>query len=285
MLEEFSLLTSLLLLGFSAFSTDKQKVLRVATYNLRFDNVSDTVNAWGKRFPVIVDQIRFHDFDIFGSQEGLYHQLQDMTKALPDYDYIGVGRADGARGGEFEAIFYRKDKFTLLQQGNFWFSLTPDIPSIGWDADLPRLCTWGQFEERSSGFSFYFFNVHFDWLGKKARKESVHLVQQKIRHIAGDAPVILTGDFNFSEKEEDYALLSTSETLKDAFHLAEIRLAPRGTFNAFEIDKNSDDRIDHIWLTSDFKVQRYGILTETYGDGKFPSDHFPVVTDLQYEIK
>ena len=58
-------------------------------------------------------------FDIFGTQEGKYHQLQDLKNAMPGYDYIGVGRDDGKQAGEYSAIFYRTGKFEVLDHGTF----------------------------------------------------------------------------------------------------------------------------------------------------------------------
>lgn len=273
-----------LLLMFMLIDAQAQ-TMRVATYNIRYDNTNDTINAWSKRLPVMVNLIRFHDFGIFGTQEGLYHQLQGLSDGLPDYTYIGVGRDDGKQKGEFAAIFYNKDKYKLLKNGNFWLSPTPDKPSKGWDAALPRVCSWGQFTDKATGFNFYFFNTHFDHKGEVARRESAKLILSKIKEIAGTSPVILTGDFNFSQENENYGLLNGSGFLKDAYHLAAIRYAPRGSFNDFDTSRKSDDRIDHIFLTSDFKVIRYGILTDTYSDGKYPSDHFPVFLEVSYTSK
>jgi endonuclease/exonuclease/phosphatase family metal-dependent hydrolase len=278
-------LTSILWFCLSTSLMAQTHTMRAATFNIRYDNVSNTANAWGKRLPVIGDLVQFHNFDIFGTQEVLVHQLEGMAKELPAYGHIGVGRDDGKQKGEFAAVLYKKDKYALLKQGNFWLSETPDKPSKGWDADLPRVCTWGQFRDQGTGFSFYFFNVHFDHKGEQARKESVKLVLQKVKEIAGTAPVILLGDFNFDQKDEKYTTLSNSGFLKDAYQLTDVRYAPRGTFNGFEANRKTDERIDHIWLSSDFKVNRYGILTDTYSDGKFPSDHFPVMVELQYQAK
>src|SRR5688500_14256837 len=98
--------------------------LRVATYNIRYDNKSDTANAWNKRLPFLTGIVEFHDFDIFGTQEVQHHQLQDMMKLLPVYAHIGVGRDDGKTGGEYSGIFFKKDRFELLKQGTFWLSAT-----------------------------------------------------------------------------------------------------------------------------------------------------------------
>ncbi len=280
-----------LILGFLVFSLcigatvqaqKRNTKMKVATYNIRYDNKSDTANAWIDRLPIIAGMVQFHDFDIFGTQEVLHNQLQDMAKALPLYGHIGVGRTNGKQEGEFAAVFYKSDKYELLKQGHFWLSQTPDEPSKGWDAALPRICTWGQFREKETGMAFYLFNVHFDHRGEQARTESTRLVLRKIKEIAANRPVILTGDFNFSQKHKNFSLLSSAGFMKEAYHAAKIRYAPNGTFNAFDSNSKTDERIDHILVSPEFEVLRYGILTDTYGGGKFPSDHFPVLLELQY---
>ena len=113
--------------------------LVVATYNIRNANADDSTNGdgWGQRYPYIARLIQFHGFDIFGTQEGKYHQLQDLKAAMPGYDYIGVGRDDGKRGGEFSAIFYRTERFEVIDHGDFWLSTDTSRPNVGWDAALP----------------------------------------------------------------------------------------------------------------------------------------------------
>jgi endonuclease/exonuclease/phosphatase family metal-dependent hydrolase len=173
-----------------------------------------------------------------GTQEGLHHQLQELAEQLKEYTYIGVGRDDGKQAGEYSAIFYKKNKFKLLQRGNLWLSETSDKPSKGWDAALPRICTWGQFKDNASGFSFFVFNVHFDHRGVQARKESAALIAAKVKEIAGKTPAIVTGDFNFTQKNENYNIL-TSAGMRDAYEAATIRYAPNGTFNSFNISSNN----------------------------------------------
>ena len=271
----------------------------IGTYNLRYANHEDSLNGngWGQRYPVLVNMIRFHGFDIFGTQEGLYPQLQDMVKALPGYTYFGVGRDDGINAGEHSAIFYRTDKFELLENGNFWLSAITDRPNKGWDAALPRICTWGKFKEKGTKFEFYMFNLHMDHIGVKARAESSKLILQKIKEFPKDIPVILTGDFNVDQYNESYTLINQSGILRDAFELSPIKLASIGTFNGFNTDQYTDQRIDHIFLSKAFTVQRYGILTDTYRtkqadsmEGKketykarVPSDHYPVMIVVTHE--
>ena len=179
------LLIALVAVVFCGCHSYQPTSITVASYNLRNANGSDSAkgNGWGQRYPVIAKMVQYHDFDIFGTQECFIHQLKDMKEALPGYDYIGVGRDDGKEKGEHSAIFYRTDKFDVIEKGDFWLSETPDVPSKGWDAVLPRICSWGHFKCKDTGFEFLFFNLHMDHIGKKARVESAYLVQDKMKEL------------------------------------------------------------------------------------------------------
>ena len=276
---KIKLILALLLL--TATATHAQHQINVATYNLRYANKNDSIagNGWGQRFPVAAQLIRFQDLDIFGTQEAKYHQLNDLTDSLPGYKWIGVGRDDGKQGGEFSAIFYKQAKYKVLKSGNFWLSTVTDKPNKGWDAALPRICTWVQFKEAKTGFVFYFFNLHMDHVGVVARRESAKLVLAKIKEMAGKTPAVLTGDFNVDQTSDSYAVINDSGVLKDTYVLSPVKLAPSNTFNNFDANTAGDKRIDHIFVTKEFKVLRYGILTNTY-HGRVPSDHYPVVAIL-----
>lgn len=291
------------------FSNLYAQDLMVATYNVRNENQGDEANGngWKQRCPVITQLIRFNDFDVFGSQEVLYGQLQDMLQQLPEYDYIGVGRTDGKQQGEYSPIFFKKDKFSLEKSGTFWLSETESKPSVGWDAALPRICTWGKFKMKGSHKVFWFFNLHMDHIGVKARLESSKMVLERIRKFCGDEPVILTGDFNVDQTSDGYKLLSESGLLRDSYEVAQIRYALNGTFNDFDPTLKTDSRIDHVYVSKGFSVMRYGVLTDTYrveADSKnaevkssnfpkevslqkyiscTPSDHFPVKVQLKFE--
>ena len=272
----------------TAASAVQSQHLNIATYNIRYQNNGDSIrgNAWSKRCPVICGMARFHDFDIWGAQEVLYSQLNDLLKGLSEYSYVGVGRDDGKTQGEYAPVFYKKDKFTCLQSGHFWLSPVTDKPNKGWDAALPRICTWVRLQENGTSMIFWFFNLHFDHIGVIARKESAKLVLNKIKEMCADEPVILTGDFNVDQYDESYALLQTSGKLTDTYEIAKIRYAQTGTFNDFNPDQNSDSRIDHIFVSSDFDVVRYGILTDSYRDStsiRLPSDHFPVKAEINFK--
>jgi endonuclease/exonuclease/phosphatase family metal-dependent hydrolase len=273
-------LTVVLVFSLLVMLSGRAQELRIATFNMRYDNPGDSLNPWKDRLPVITQMVQFHDFDIFGGQELLHHQVEGLEKNLPAYARHGVGRDDGDRKGEYSPIFFKKEKFKVLDKGNFWLSETPDKPGKGWDASLPRVCSWAQFQEHATGRKFYVFNTHFDHRGVQARKESANLMMAQIKKIAANAPVILAGDFNFDQQHENYTLINSSEALEDTYNLAAVKMTHNGTTNGFNVSSKSDRRIDHIFVTKAFQVNRYGVLTDSYF-GKFPSDHFPVLVILK----
>lgn len=260
----------------------KAQSITVGSYNLRYDNPRDTGNLWVNRAPVVASLLQFHEFDIVGTQEGLINQLQDLERLLTGFAYYGAGRDDGQTKGEHSAIFYRKDRFELLDKGDFWLSATPGHPGPGWDARLNRICSWVELKDKTIRRRFYVFNVHFDHQGVMARNESSTLMLEKIKAIAGNNPVVFTGDFNGDHESNWYKTIAESGILKDCYRLSAKPYANNGSFNGFQENNPNNGIIDHIFVTSQFSVKRYGILTDTY-HGRFPSDHFPVLVKLVLE--
>lgn len=257
--------------------------LTVGSYNIRLYTPRDTGNLWETRAPVVAELIRFHDFDVFGTQEGFRHQLEDLRKALPYYAFYGAGRDDGKEKGEHSAIFFKKDRFKLLKKGDFWLSQTPDKPGKGWDATCcNRICSWVFLQDNKTKKKFYVFNAHYDHQGVVARKESSKLILSRIKEMAGKDPVILTGDFNGDHDSEWYQALAYSNLLKDTYRQVEHPYAPNSSFNDWGRANHRDEIIDHIFTTEHFLVQRWGLLTDTY-HGKYPSDHFPVLVSLKWK--
>ncbi len=257
--------------------------MNVATFNIRMKTDSDVGNLWKDRYRHLTDLIKFHEFEIFGVQEAFKEQLNDMSAQLPDFKYIGVGRDDGADKGEHSSIFYDTKRFEVSKSGTFWLSPTDtEKPNKGWDAALPRICTWGIFKDKSNGKKFIFMNTHFDHVGIEARRESAKLILAKAKEFAKDLPLILTGDFNIDETNEAYFTLAKSGVVQDVYDLAKIKYEPNSSFNAWGKNIQEKARIDHIFITKPFTVRKYGILTDTYM-GKFPSDHFPVMAELSWK--
>jgi endonuclease/exonuclease/phosphatase family metal-dependent hydrolase len=264
-----------------------QDYLNVLSFNIRFDNPRDTPNHWLNRVDKVSSQILFHQADIVGIQEALFHQIDDLKMRMLGYESIGVGRDDGKQKGEFSNIFYNTRRVNLQQSETFWLSLTPKVPgSKSWDAAITRIVTWARFKDKVTGKVFYHFNTHFDHIGKMARKESAHLLMAAVDSIAGKLPVIITGDFNAHPQDESIlALTETNNPLKfmNTKELsATVHFGPTGTFNAFGNREQSDFPIDYIFLRGTWKVLQHATLSQTW-QGRFSSDHFPVFARLGFE--
>ncbi|MCB9325098.1 MAG: endonuclease/exonuclease/phosphatase family protein [Lewinellaceae bacterium] len=249
------------------------------TLNIRYDNPADTPNNWDQRKTAMVRMLRHYDPVIFGIQEGLIHQVTYLDSCLTDYTFIGVGRDDGAQKGEFSAIFYDTTQFEVLETSTFWLSETPDVVSIGWDAAMERICTYGLFLNKMSGQQFWVFNTHFDHMGEVARANSASLILTKIRKInAAHLPVALMGDFN--SMPEDRPVQALKNGLADAKTITEQPFyGPVGTFSGFT-DEVMLRRIDYIF-TQKFKVLSYVHIDDRRDDNLFISDHLPVLATLE----
>lgn len=253
------------------------------TYNVRLETTSDVGNLWKDRAPKVAALIQFHDFDILGTQEAFKTQINDLLTAMPAYSYYGLGRDDGDSAGEHSAIFYKTDKFELLDKGDFWLSQTPNKPSLGWDATCcKRICSWVYLKVKKTKQTFYVFNAHYDHQGVEARKQSSLLILEKIKEIAPKKPVVFMGDLNGNHDSEPYKIIANSDILKDTFTQVKTPYLYTNTFNGFGKNINGTAVIDHIFTNNKFTVSKWGALTDTY-QGKYPSDHLPVLTVLTFK--
>jgi endonuclease/exonuclease/phosphatase family metal-dependent hydrolase len=256
---------------------------RVMTFNIRYDEPRDGVNAWPNRKQKVADVIRFHKADLVGVQEALLTQLRDLEKLVPDFAWCGVGRTDGKEAGEYSAILYRRSRFELLQCETFWLSETPEkVGSVGWDAALPRIVTWAKFRDRGSKKTFFHFNTHFDHRGDKARTQSASLILERVGEIAGKAPFVLTGDLNVKEDSEAYKTLKAGSA---AVHLADAKYASTNghfggdsTFSAFK-ELQPGNKIDYIFVREGMRVVEHGVLSDQW-NGLWASDHLPVLAEI-----
>ena len=276
----FAFFLSLLLLS----ATQAQQPLHVMSFNIRLNVASDSANAWPHRKDFVASQILFHDAHIVGVQEALHNQMVDLSERLKGFKYVGVGRNDGKERGEYSAIFYDTARLQVLKSETFWLSQTPTVPgSKSWDAAITRVVTWAQLRDKRSGKTFFAFNTHFDHMGKVARAESARLLKQRVKEVAGNSPVVITGDFNSAPTDEPIQVLLSAP---DAFTNAKsVSMAPHygptGTFTGFQQKETTDDPIDFIFIKNGFKVLKHATLSQTWG-GRFSSDHFPVLAVLQW---
>ena len=254
--------------------------LRIVTYNIRLNIASDGINAWPNRSDQVSALLDFHQAEIFGLQEAMIDQIEDIHAKLPNMKWVGVGRDDGAKAGEFSPVFYDTEKFKAQKNGGFWLSETPEKPGLGWDAACNRVCTWIVLKDIKSGDKFMVFNTHFDHVGMKARTESAKLILQKIKELNTEKlPVILMGDFNLTPDKEPIAVI-TSELNDSRAITKKAPYGPVGTFNSFKFDAPMKDRIDYVFVSEQIEVKRYAVLTDSK-DQRFPSDHQPVLVSLE----
>lgn len=254
----------------------------VISINIRYDNPGDGSNNWHQRKSEMIKLLHHYEPAIFGIQEGLIHQVNYLDSNLVNYNYIGVGRDDGKESGEFSAIFYDTTKFQIEKTATFWLSDTPDKISVGWDASMERICTFGLFTEKKSGKQLWVFNAHFDHIGLLARANSALLILNKIKELNPEnSPVILMGDLNTIP--EDRPIQALLQGLEDAKAISgKPFYGPVGTFNGFK-DIVMDKRIDYIF-TKGLKVLSYEHIDDRRTNNLFISDHLPVKAELLFPI-
>ena len=252
----------------------------IISYNIRYDNNWDVENSWKIRRMKISQKLIQYSPSIVGIQEGLLNQVQYIDSSLINYDYVGVGRDDGKDKGEFCAIYFDTTRYVLLKNSTFWLSETPDTISVGWDAALERICTYGLFKDRITRKAFWVFNTHFDHIGIIAREKSSELILKKINKINRQSlPVILMGDFNSIPNSPPVKEIITE--LSDALQISLVTLqGPRGTFNGFNEDLPIEQRIDYIF-TNKLKVLSYTHINDRLDNNRHISDHLPVMIKIQ----
>ena len=258
-------------------SGDEFCTMRIATYNILYQGTTWSAS----RKELVINLIRKYDFEIFGVQEArLSTHLTDLTA---DGTYAYTGKAQGSVGHIcINAIIYKKSRFELLDAGDFWYSLTPDVSSFGWDDQESRhTCSWGKFNDKVSGREFYVFNSHLSTVNGNTRNESAKLLLSRIKSIAGDSPVFATGDFNSWPGGLAIQTILNDGLLGDAYALTEKQpTGTEGTYNGLS-DPVNRDRIDYIFVTKNIRVKEYGVINDRPG-GQFPSDHDPVLVVAEF---
>jgi endonuclease/exonuclease/phosphatase family metal-dependent hydrolase len=257
--------------------------LKVMTYNIRLDVVSDGENDWNHRMDYFTSQIKFYEPDIFGVQEAKPNQAIDIATLLLQYDNVGIGR-EGIGKGESSNIFYKKDRFRVKETCTFWLSETPNEISMGWDAACNRVCSYALFKDLLTKQLFWVFNTHLDHIGEDARTKGIQLILSKIKELNNKKyPVIFMGDFN-SEPNED-RIIELKKVMDDSREVSrEKPFGPSGTFNNFRHNEPVAKLIDYIFVSKNsiLKVKKYAILSDSK-DLRYPSDHLPVYVEINFK--
>ena len=259
-------------------------ILKVMTFNIRYNNPADSINAWPKRASIVYSFLKNEKPDLIGMQEVLTRQYEYLDSVLTDYTSICIGRTDGARAGEMNPVFFRKDRFELIRTKTFWLSETPDVEgSQSWGAGLPRIVTWSELSEKTTHEHFYFFNTHFAHDSDSARMMSAGLLLDKVDSIAAGFPFVITGDFNMLISARGYEILTSPyesvPLFSDAYAVSERRpTGPAYTFNGFS-ENTSSGRIDYIFVRNGMKVLEHRTFIKKE-HGIYISDHWPVMATV-----
>jgi endonuclease/exonuclease/phosphatase family metal-dependent hydrolase len=259
-------------------------ILKVITFNIRYDNPDDSLYAWPNRTKIICNFLKNEKPDLLGMQEVLAHQYEYLDSVLTDYSSVGVGRTDGAKDGEMNPVFFRKDRFELIRTRTFWLSDTPEIAgSKAWGADLPRIVTWIELSEKTTHEHFYFFNTHFAHDSDSAGIMSSGLLLNKVDSIAAGFPFVITGDLNMLISDKGYEILTgpyeSVPLLSDTYEVTEKRpVGPAYTFNGFSESKKTG-RIDYIFVRNGMKVLEHRTFIKKE-HGIYISDHWPVMAKI-----
>ncbi len=253
---------------------------RFMSFNIRTLDPTDGLDFWFFRRDHVADLIIRNLPDSVGMQEVFTIQARGLEKRLPQYDWLGVGRGDGEDKGERCPIFYRTDRLKLLDHDTFWLSETPDEPSRSWDSSLKRIVTWARFRDIETGEVFYHFNTHFDHVGVVARRRSAEILVDKVKDIAGGAPVVVTGDFNTTDDTRPYQTM-TGLLLDSRLASLTAPSGPEGTSRSFRRDSKPKKRIDYVFLSEGIKALSYSVLEDTYRNNRRPSDHMPVLVNVK----
>ncbi|MDX2414487.1 MAG: endonuclease/exonuclease/phosphatase family protein [Bacteroidales bacterium] len=255
---------------------------KIISLNIRYDNPRDGDNAWPARKEIVLSFLEDQQADMFGLQEVLWHQYAWLDSCLAGYSSVAAGRDDGLQKGEMTPVFFKSNRFDLLDSNTFWLSETPDVPgSKGWGAVLPRIVSWIKLEDKRSKEILYFFNTHYSHMSDSARLMSSKILSEQLQKIAGKENFVVTGDFNMLAESEAYkTMVSAGDSLiKDSYYLSDTEPAGEAyTFNGFK-NVSGSGRIDYIFVRSGTRVKSHQTVN-LKRDGIFISDHWPVISTI-----
>lgn len=257
------------------FETKQENAIRIMSFNIRCTTVGRMDRE--DRVPLVTETILEADADSFGVQEATTEWMADLDEMVGDiYAHVGVGRDDGVDAGEHSAIFYLKDKYKVIDHGDFWLSETPDVLSVDCGGQY-RICTWVILENKETGEQYVHINAHFNNSSAEARAHSVDLILDKAAEF-DKLPVVFTADMNVEEGSVDYKNITNNGTLKDSKYAAGSTMSFL-TYHDTHPRRNQDQIIDYIMINSGFKALTYRVVTQGV-NGNYVSDHYPIYSDL-----
>jgi endonuclease/exonuclease/phosphatase family metal-dependent hydrolase len=258
--------------------------LKVMTFNIRYDNPRDSINAWPNRVGLVCELLKNEKPDLLGLQEALWYQYEAIDSAISGYSSVAVGRDDGKKKGEMNPLFYNINRFDLVRDNTFWLSESPDKPgSKGWGASLPRIVTWVELKDKMTHKSLFYFNTHFAHDSDSARIMSAGILLKEVKRLAGKNKFVITGDFNMSPESKAYSILTekvaSRSILRDSYLISGTKPeGPAYTTNSFR-DAPGKNRIDYVFVRRGIKVLNASVIVKKEGP-VFVSDHWPYKADI-----
>ena len=255
------------------------EAVRVMSFNLRYrDDKDGSVKNRSKITTAIIKQ---YSPDSVGVQEATGEWIGILSKALGDeYAYVGENREKSSKS-EHSAVFYRKDKFNLLDSGTMWLSDTPDVKYSKYEESAcTRIATWATLENKQTGEKYAHINTHLDHISDSARVKQAQVLKTKISSLEeAGLSVVCTGDFNAEPASEVYG--SMLEAMNDSKIIA--TNSDKGiTFHDYgKVSEGEGGPIDYIFTSREAKVDTFKIIRITAKD-MYPSDHYPVVADIVF---
>lgn len=253
--------------------------LTLVTCNIRFDNPADGDNAWPHRRLFLRDTLLSHSPDIVATQEGRYQQLQDLESLLEGYKLIDQHRAwIGER--MYPTFFLKKKSFEVLKSEDLWLSETPDIAgSRSFGSAFPRLMTWMKIQPVGSESDLWFVNTHLDHVREETRLGQMSVLTREIERFWNPSDkIIVMGDFNDSPESRVRQNLVERLGLVDSWKL--FNPHEETSHHAFCGEIPNGHRIDWIMVDKRVRVEA-SQLDKSSRDGKFPTDHYPVITRIR----
>ncbi len=253
--------------------------VRVMSFNIRNTDVNG-VPALLRR-DLVVREILAVKPDSFGVQEATVTWMASLRSLLPEYASVGVARDNGltlAGIGEYSAVFYLREKYELLDHGDFWLSDTPDKPSYGPGAAYRRICTWALLKNKETGAVYAHVNTHLDNTSAEAREAGASQIAAFIgERFTPDMPVVFTADMNTGEGSAPYRIMTGF--LQDARYAAADSEGTDTYHNCTPEDKPVVI-LDYVMCSKNIAVNVFRVVTDGV-DGRFVSDHFPIYADLR----
>ncbi len=255
--------------------------MRVMTFNLRFDNERDGGNRWRNRRPLVVSLIQRLAPSILGTQEGTPAQLDYLRCELSGYRMLAGARPADDDACQYPTLFCREDSFLCVENDELWLSSTPRVHrSKDWDSAFPRMMSYGILEDREHRRELMVMVTHLDHVGQTARLEQARLIRDWWS--GHRVPCILMGDFNDSPGSDVHQLLTDEETGWTDSWIALGHGEGVESMTHHDFNGNAEKcRMDWVLHTRELRSLAAFIVRD-HLDGRYPSDHFPYVVDLDW---